>query len=46
MTQIFYAFTAGEGPGFPGAPFLLSAGLMVLCLAVFLTGPGRRRETP
>ena len=45
MTQIFYAFTAGEGPGFPGAPFLLSAGLMVLCLAVFLTGPGRRRET-
>ena len=45
MTQIFYVFTAGEGPGFPGAPFLLSAGLMVFCLAVFLTGPGRRRET-
>ncbi len=45
MTQIFYVFTAGEGPGFPGAPFLLSAGLMVFCLAVFLTGPGRRRQT-
>lgn len=37
MTQIFWVFTAGEGAGFPGAPFLLSAGLMVLCLGVFLT---------
>jgi DHA1 family tetracycline resistance protein-like MFS transporter len=40
MTQIFWAFTSGDGPGFPGAPFLVSAALMVLCLAVFLTRPG------
>ncbi len=37
MTQIFWLFTTGDGPGFPGAPFLLSAGLMALCLGVFLT---------
>jgi DHA1 family tetracycline resistance protein-like MFS transporter len=40
MTQVFWAFTSGDGPGFPGAPFLVSAALMVLCLAVFLTRPG------
>ena len=45
LTQVFYAFTAGEGPGFPGAPFLVSAGLMVLCLAVFLAGRTGRPET-
>jgi DHA1 family tetracycline resistance protein-like MFS transporter len=42
MTQIFWAFTAGDGPGFPGAPFLLSAMLMVLCLAVFVATPALR----
>ena len=40
MTQIFWVFTAGQGPAFPGAPFLLSAALMVLCLALFLARPG------
>ena len=44
MTQIFWVFTAGEGAGFPGAPFLLSAGLMVLCLGVFLSSGSLRRE--
>jgi DHA1 family tetracycline resistance protein-like MFS transporter len=46
MTQIFWVFTAGEGPGFPGAPFLLSGALMVLCLGVFLTTPARRAQQP
>jgi DHA1 family tetracycline resistance protein-like MFS transporter len=44
MTQIFWFFTAGEGAGFPGAPFLLSAGLMVVCLGVFAWRPARRPE--
>lgn len=44
MTQIFWVFTAGEGAGFPGAPFLLSAGLMVVCLGVFAWRPARRPE--
>jgi DHA1 family tetracycline resistance protein-like MFS transporter len=44
MTQIFFAYTAGPGPGFPGAPFVLSAGLMVLCLGVFLTAPRPARD--
>jgi DHA1 family tetracycline resistance protein-like MFS transporter len=44
MTQIFWVFTSGEGAGFPGAPFLLSAGLMVVCLAVFAAGIVRRRQ--
>lgn len=44
MTQIFWVFTAGEGAGFPGAPFLLSAGLMVVCLGVFAWRPVRRPE--
>jgi DHA1 family tetracycline resistance protein-like MFS transporter len=43
MTQIFWVFTAGDGAGFPGAPFLLSAGLMVVCLAVFLVPVARVR---
>jgi len=43
MTQIFWVFTAGAGVGFPGAPFLLSAGLMVVCLGVFLGGAAQRR---
>jgi MFS transporter, DHA1 family, tetracycline resistance protein len=36
MTQIFFLFTTGGPPVLPGAPFLLSAALMVLCMAVFL----------
>jgi DHA1 family tetracycline resistance protein-like MFS transporter len=36
MTQIFFVFTAGSGIYLPGAPFLLSASLMILCMAVFL----------
>ena len=39
MTQIFFIFTARGAVFFPGAPFVLSAGLMVLCLVVFLAGP-------
>ena len=35
MTQIFRAFTTEPGPWVPGAPFALSAGLMVVCLAIF-----------
>jgi MFS transporter, DHA1 family, tetracycline resistance protein len=37
MTQLFFVFTTG-GRFFPGAPFVLSAALMVLCLSVFLAG--------
>ncbi|MCC5976202.1 MAG: tetracycline resistance MFS efflux pump, partial [Rubellimicrobium sp.] len=36
MTQIFWVFTAGPGPYLPGAPFVLSALLMVVCLALLL----------
>lgn len=36
MTQIFFVFTTGSGIYLPGAPFLLSAALMILCMAVFL----------
>ena len=40
MTQIFAAFTGPAAPLFlPGAPFLLSMGLMVACGAVFLARP-------
>jgi len=35
MTQIFRAFTTEAGPWVPGAPFALSAVLMVVCLAIF-----------
>ena len=35
MTQIFGAFTSGDGPYFPAAPFAVSAGLCVLGLALF-----------
>ena len=37
MTQTFWAFTSGPGLYAPGAPFALSAMLMVICLGVFLT---------
>lgn len=43
MTQVFFAFTAPPGPELPGAPFLLSSALMVLCLGVFLA---RARPVP
>lgn len=36
MTQIFWAATDRGALDFPGAPFVLSACLMVVCLAVFL----------
>jgi MFS transporter, DHA1 family, tetracycline resistance protein len=39
MTQIFFAFTGPGGTFFPGAPFVLSAVLMVVCLSVFLARP-------
>ncbi len=41
MTQMFWAFTAPAGLWLPGAPFALSAALMVACLALFL-GASRR----
>lgn len=43
MTQIFWLFTSGPGLVLPGAPFLLSAALMIVAMAVFLTG---RRAAP
>jgi MFS transporter, DHA1 family, tetracycline resistance protein len=36
MTQIFWLGTEGTTFHLPGAPFLLSAALMLVCLAVFL----------
>lgn len=40
MTQVFAAFTAPDAPvWFPGAPFLLSMGLMLVCLAIHLARP-------
>ncbi len=43
MTQTFAAFTAPDAPvQFPGAPFFLSAALMVLCALIFVT----RRRAP
>lgn len=41
MTQTFFAFTQPAAPYFPGAPFVVSAALMVLCLVVFLSRPAR-----
>jgi DHA1 family tetracycline resistance protein-like MFS transporter len=41
MTQIFYAYTVPPGVYFPGAAFLLSSALMVVCLAIFLLRPRR-----
>ncbi len=42
LTRIFWVFTTGDGPYLPGAPFVLSAVLMVLCLGVFTL----RRRAP
>lgn len=40
MTQVFAAFTAeGATLHFPGAPFLVSMGLMLACLAIYLSRP-------
>ena len=40
MTAIFFAFTREGGAlWFPGAPFLLSMGLMVVCAAVYVARP-------
>ena len=36
MTQIFWLATPADATGLPGAPFLLSASLMMVCLVVFL----------
>lgn len=45
MTQIFRVFTAEDAPIYlPGAPFILSAVLIVLCLITFLIA--LRRDTP
>lgn len=42
MTQVFAAFTRAGGPVYlPGAPFLVSMGLMLACAAVFLARPRR-----
>lgn len=42
MTQIFWLYTTEGGLYLPGAPFVLSAAIMVLCLAVFAA----RRRVP
>lgn len=42
MTQIFGYFTAGDGPYFPGAPFIAAA--MVMTLAVLLFRRGLRAD--
>lgn len=40
MTSVFFAFTReGAEPWFPGAPFLLSMALMVVCGAVYVARP-------
>ncbi|MEM1234273.1 MAG: TCR/Tet family MFS transporter [Pseudomonadota bacterium] len=42
MTQLFFFYTREGGTYLPGAPFLLSAGLVLACLIVFVT---RKRRT-
>ncbi|MCH2075766.1 MAG: TCR/Tet family MFS transporter [Rhodobacteraceae bacterium] len=42
MTQLFFLFTREGGTYQPGAPFLLSAALVLACLIVFVT---RKRRT-
>jgi DHA1 family tetracycline resistance protein-like MFS transporter len=42
MTSVFAQFTRSDAPVyFPGAPFLLSLGLIVIALAVFLNPRNR-----
>lgn len=43
MTQVFFIYTTGGGLYAPGAPFVLSAALMLVCMVVFLT---RKRIEP
>ncbi len=44
MTQTFWYFTSAGAPFFlPGAPFLLSAVLLVICMAIFI-GPRSARS--
>ena len=38
MTQVFWLATSTQGTTLAGAPFLLSASLMLICLTVFLRG--------
>ena len=45
MTQLFWAATDRGAVDLPGAPFLLSAALMLVCLTVFLA-PRRGAKTP
>lgn len=45
MTWTFALFTSPPGPYLPGAPFLLSAVIMLACIAIWLTLP-RSEETP
>ncbi|MFK8079568.1 MAG: TCR/Tet family MFS transporter [Granulosicoccus sp.] len=40
MTQVFWLATPSDGLSLPGAPFLVSAVLMVICLFVFLRNDG------
>ncbi len=39
MTTVFYAFTTPPGPHLPGAAFLLSAAIMLACLALWTLAP-------
>ena len=41
MTQTFWLYTTGDGLYMPGAPFALSALLMIVCAIVFLARPRR-----
>ena len=48
MTTSFFWFTHGPGPGFPGAPFVLAAGLLTIALALMFgpQGVGREERRP
>jgi len=40
MTQTFWYFTTDSAPIYaPGAPFLLSAILVIICIGIFLSRP-------
>jgi len=46
MTRIFAIFTEPDAPIYqPGAPFLLSAALVLACLPIFLTGAPKRKTS-
>jgi DHA1 family tetracycline resistance protein-like MFS transporter len=47
MTGTFWLFTRpGSGVFMPGAPFLLSAGLMLICIAILVMCPAPKAVTP